>query len=417
MILEDARLMSQDIFLVMVDLKEAFDTIDHTRMLKVVQDLGYPADSLTVLQGLYTNAYTRVITPYGKTDPIPIKRGTLQGDGLSPFLFILYLEPLLRWLNVGARGYHPGSLKHMDPITHVSNTAYADDLSLYTGGHSDMINQTDKVSTYCTWAGLTISQPKTLATAALYHRAPAHPFDHQLTRQTPSQHQNAGKTSPGSPPPTTLQTPGVWFTMDLNWKKQQQDIGQSLQTMGAHLGRCYHSQAQKLRTMQTCLKAKARYAFPLMCYSAQDIERLDRTMDAVVRKAYRAPTRDPHSLHQGGSHQRGTRQHLPSSGLHSHRHKEPHPSLCRGQGREANSPGPSSQPKHTAFTHPHGLQTHRMDTHLLPSPQTTPPRTPGRHPHVARGGTPIPNPRGCHHPDSPRQPRSPPPTHPHPKAP
>jgi hypothetical protein len=43
MILEDARLMSQDIFLVMVDLKEAFDTIDHTRMLKVVQDLGYPA--------------------------------------------------------------------------------------------------------------------------------------------------------------------------------------------------------------------------------------------------------------------------------------------------------------------------------------------------------------------------------------
>jgi hypothetical protein len=122
-----------------------------------------------------------VITPYGKTDPIPIKRGTLQGDGLSPFLFILYLEPLLRWLNVGARGYHPGSLKHMDPITHVSNTAYADDLSLYTGGHSDMINQTDKVSTSCTWAGLTISQPKTLATAALYHRAPAHPFDHQLT--------------------------------------------------------------------------------------------------------------------------------------------------------------------------------------------------------------------------------------------
>jgi hypothetical protein len=131
MILEDARLMSKDVFLVMVDLKEAFDTIDHTRMLKVVQDLGYPADSLTVLQGLYTNAYTRVITPYGKTDPIPIKRGTLQGDGLSPFLFILYLEPLLRWLNVGARGYHPGSLKTQNPITHFSNTAYADDLSLY----------------------------------------------------------------------------------------------------------------------------------------------------------------------------------------------------------------------------------------------------------------------------------------------
>jgi hypothetical protein len=152
MLLEDARLMGQDIFLVMVDLKEAFDTIDHTRMLKVVQDLGYPGDSLAVIQGLYTNAYTRVITPYGKTNPIPIKRGTLQGDGLSPFLFILYVEPLLRWLNVGARGYLPGTLKTLPHSPNISNTAYADDLSLYTGGHSDMINQTEKVSTYCTWA-------------------------------------------------------------------------------------------------------------------------------------------------------------------------------------------------------------------------------------------------------------------------
>jgi hypothetical protein len=29
--------MSQDVFLVMVDLKEAFDTIDHSRMLKIVR--------------------------------------------------------------------------------------------------------------------------------------------------------------------------------------------------------------------------------------------------------------------------------------------------------------------------------------------------------------------------------------------
>jgi hypothetical protein len=148
MILEDARLMSQDVFLVMVDLKEAFDTIDHPRMFKIVSDLGYPADTIAVLQGLYTNAYTKVITPYGPTAPIPIRRGTLQGDGLSPFLFILYMEPLLRWLNVGARGYHPGTLKSSPNSPHLSNTAYADDLSLYTGSHSAMITQTDKVSTY-----------------------------------------------------------------------------------------------------------------------------------------------------------------------------------------------------------------------------------------------------------------------------
>jgi hypothetical protein len=63
--------------------------------------------------------------------------------------------------------------------------------------------------------------------------------------------------------------------------------------MGAHLGRSYNSQTQKLRTMQTCLKAKARYAFPMMCYTAQDIEQLDRIMDRVVRKAYKLPPGTP----------------------------------------------------------------------------------------------------------------------------
>jgi hypothetical protein len=80
--------------------------------------------------------------------------------------------------------------------------------------------------------------------------------------------------------------------MDLNWKRQQ-EITQSLKDLGTHLGRSYHTQTQKLRTLQTCLKAKARYAFPLMCYTTQDIERMDKIMDAVVKKAYRLPQAPP----------------------------------------------------------------------------------------------------------------------------
>jgi hypothetical protein len=64
-------------------------------------------DAIEVVKNLYSNAITSIHTPYGDTPPIKMERGTIQGDSLSPFLFILYLEPLLRWLRVGARGYVP----------------------------------------------------------------------------------------------------------------------------------------------------------------------------------------------------------------------------------------------------------------------------------------------------------------------
>src|SRR5690242_13439840 len=101
--LEDA-MCNQDIYLLQSDLSVAFDTVDHDKLMQVLLALGYPQDAIRVVKNLYTHATTAVQTPYGLTDKIPIERGTIQGDGLSPLLFIIYLEPLLRWLRVGARG-------------------------------------------------------------------------------------------------------------------------------------------------------------------------------------------------------------------------------------------------------------------------------------------------------------------------
>ena len=95
-------------------------------MLWIMYDLGFPTDAIEAVKHLYTQASTQIRLPSGgNTDPIPVERGTIQGDTLSLLLFLLYLEPLLRWLHVGGRGYnyacadshdHSGSLvslKHM----------------------------------------------------------------------------------------------------------------------------------------------------------------------------------------------------------------------------------------------------------------------------------------------------------------
>eukprot|EP00983_Pelagomonas_calceolata_P026145 821650-Pelagomonas_calceolata.AAC.1 len=69
-----------------------------------MHDLGFPTDAVDNVRNLYKEAHTRVRLPSGNfTNDISIERGTIQGDALSPFLFLIYREPLLRWLHAGGR--------------------------------------------------------------------------------------------------------------------------------------------------------------------------------------------------------------------------------------------------------------------------------------------------------------------------
>ena len=65
-------------------------------MLWTVYDMGFPTDAIDVVKNLYQQATTQVrLLTGGHTDQIPVERGTIQGDTLSPFLNLLYMEPLL----------------------------------------------------------------------------------------------------------------------------------------------------------------------------------------------------------------------------------------------------------------------------------------------------------------------------------
>ena len=75
------------------------------------------------------------MTIHGNTAPIHIHMGTLQGDILSPFLFTIFMEPLLRWLVVGSRGYRPSYQSHKSTTTIITydDHGYTDDVSITAG--------------------------------------------------------------------------------------------------------------------------------------------------------------------------------------------------------------------------------------------------------------------------------------------
>ena len=88
-------------------------------------DLGYPTDAVALVGNIYSHSTTSYVGEhFGKPKPIPIQRGTIQGDTLSPYLFIIFLEPLLRWMQRGNNGYTFGTSN-----TTINSAAYADDLA------------------------------------------------------------------------------------------------------------------------------------------------------------------------------------------------------------------------------------------------------------------------------------------------
>jgi hypothetical protein len=169
--IEDAHLYNKDIYILFVDFSAAFNMVDHQRLSTVLQHLGIPEQALKCISTLYSHATTTINTNIGPTDPIPITRGTLQGDTLSPLLFLLYIEPLLRWLHVGGKGYRYGCLTPEENDTqHLAAAAYADDLAAVTSTVKDMEDQASKITAYCKWARLEVNVNKCAVTGGLFQQ-------------------------------------------------------------------------------------------------------------------------------------------------------------------------------------------------------------------------------------------------------
>jgi hypothetical protein len=159
-VIEDATLAKRNINLTYVDLSSAFNTVPHAGLLDIMRRKGFPEDAVTAVGAIYSESITSIMTPHGRTRPIPILRGTIQGDCLSPLRWNIFVDPLLRWLDTGDRGYKLAA----SPAS-VSAAAYDDDLVLPTCNRRDSRIQMAKVARFSKWAGLTVNLKKCAHTA------------------------------------------------------------------------------------------------------------------------------------------------------------------------------------------------------------------------------------------------------------
>jgi hypothetical protein len=269
MALEDAHLTKQNIYLLQADMTEAFDTICHDKLLAILYDLGFPTDAIEVVKDLYTGATTTVQTPHGPIAPLEFNRGTIQGDSLSPFLFVVYLEPLLRWLRAGKKGYMVGALAsegedHQEEYQ-ISDITYADDVNILTGGEDGLENlkhQVRKLSQYAEWGELIVNNTKTTVTGALHGTLPESPYHESTLSMQLKAVKVQGKNITYHPPKEPFRHLGVYLTMDLNYSHQFRVTVGKIKKQVQSLRWSYASAGQRRRIIETSITMGSPPLFP-----------------------------------------------------------------------------------------------------------------------------------------------------------
>jgi len=151
------RGVSDSLVMTQVDIAKAFDTVPHSAIIAGLASQGVPQP----LVRLVASSYEGVTTSFragGMLRECRILRGVKQGCPLSPLLFNIVLDPLIRdlWTNRGGGG--------------MGVLAFADDLTLLDESPDSAQRQLDRVVEFLGALGMSLSPEKCLALWMKVHK-------------------------------------------------------------------------------------------------------------------------------------------------------------------------------------------------------------------------------------------------------
>lgn len=181
-----------------LDFRKAFDTISHEWVLSALANVGMPVEMINRVRAVQTHAVSQINIRGVLSRPIPLRTGVRQGCPLSPTLFIIAVDTLVRRLDhqmIGlqshaepppmepweiepeypeyptreetylAERYYPVPNWDLTPSSELSDakvSAFADDIAVFMGSNHDVVVVGEALAAFNKASGLCLNPDKTI---------------------------------------------------------------------------------------------------------------------------------------------------------------------------------------------------------------------------------------------------------------
>ena len=130
--------------------------MDHDKLWKILQEMGIPDHLTCPLRNLYAGQKATVRIGHGTTDWFQIGKGVCQGCILSPCLFNLYAQYIMR-----NTGLEEAQARIKIARRNINNLRYADDTTLMAESEEELKNLLMKVKEESEKVGLKLNIQET----------------------------------------------------------------------------------------------------------------------------------------------------------------------------------------------------------------------------------------------------------------
>ena len=141
-------------YITFIDYSKAFGSLIHSFLMDIMQTLGFRRHITSLIVSLYKTQKATIRWDGDNCKPFNIEKGVRQGCILSPHLFDIYTEHIMRHADVEGLGVILGGLD-------ITNLRYADDVSLLSDNIKRMKRILHRVDKAGRDAGLHLNAKKT----------------------------------------------------------------------------------------------------------------------------------------------------------------------------------------------------------------------------------------------------------------